>query len=366
MTAADEPRDGADGAELRAELLILKSQLRQLKQENIRLRRGKSVFLQTIAEKEDEIRRKTANLEKEASFRDAEVFFSDSRSSCILSGTPSGTSSSASSGTPSGTSPDTRSQPCPSQSLAAAHGLFERHGRDMRSAIRDAVAVENLRSREAVARQAVLSDYFFGDFCSIDPDHLVRTIRAAELYGEPFVDVFMLYSMHRPVFESFWEEFFSLPLYIDEKRSVLENVPPEWILELLDRPPTPKGVFWFPEDADNDNCLKDYIKNNNPILYDFFIEVARKRPPVLPSLLSQDEFDQAVRLDSPLSRVLVRAIAQAGGLGYTDRMDPACFNSSHIPLLLLCSSSSPPSQSPGPVNFNIDCDSPSEMTDREA
>lgn len=187
-------------------------------------------------------------------------------------------------------------------------------------------------SDEMITHARMLHEVFFEEFIEIKCDNLVDKIEKIKIQGNKFIDVFMLFCLQKNVFERYWEDFFDMPLYIKEKKEVLESVPIEWVIEHIEDKPKSKKIVFVYEKPETMNGLKKYIMRYENMLYDFFCKLIERKPQAIVKLLSQKGFDTALEKKIPLGNKLVLDILEAGGLGYLNEKNISLLSEEQIEL----------------------------------
>lgn len=289
--AGQQPDRREDPTKLRAELAILRSQLRKLEKENSDLRSEKSSFFLAKHEEEKELKRRLNIYQKEYQIRSAQNL-----------AMPAGRLSAT--------------QPPPDM-----HGAKHSSRRiGIQYALKFAVNPANLESPEEINKLRFFRDYFFDDFYSIAPEAVVRAITESSLNASTFVEVFKLFCCHRAVFEAFYGRLFETPFFRSDKISIIESLPIDWIVDAL---------------ATGDSAcaeLKKFIAESSTHLFDFFGNVAETRPSLLHRVLLKEGFEQALRAGTAASRRLVTQVCKNGGLGYVDEKNLGCFSEQDLSL----------------------------------
>ncbi len=290
---------------LRKELADLKAQISNLKKENIELRREKCEYIKNKGRFEDQLIKKVRLLEKEKEFND--VSFSSNEMSVSNS----------------------------SKKIL----IFKDSNDKIKHALKELFIETDFLSEEMISRIKVFQEYFYEDFIVHDASRIIEFIETKKIEGERFVKIFMLFVGQKEIFERYWEYFFSLPLYINEKKEVVENVPIEWIIEHIEDTPTLKKFILVYEKPETINGLKKYLIRYQKILFDFYCKLIEKKPELITNLLSQEIFDCALNDKSAISARLIMGILKAGGLRYinekniiylNDRQLQICFNNSSL------------------------------------
>jgi len=159
----------------------------------------------------------------------------------------------------------------------------------------------NLCSDENIAKMKFFRDYFFDDFYSMDFTKFVPEIeKALKSSTKQFVELFSLFCCKKEIFLKFSPVIFDNFQFLQTKIEILINIPAEWTVDLLD------------------NHLKRFIEQNKRLLGQFICNIAANCPFSLYKIYSQNEFEYYLRNLNLINYQIIREICKNKIPGYVD------------------------------------------------
>lgn len=187
----------------------------------------------------------------------------------------------------------------------------------LRYALRQAVSVSRLDSREEIERLKFFRNYFFEDFYSLDTEATVAAIRGMQLENELFMEVFKLFCCKKPVFDEFVTRALEMHGCVGDQVCILENVPVDWICDYIEAAASRSRRRDSPGHNTHANYrndrLRNFIAGNTALLLGLLGDIAERRPETLVLVLSRASFDRALRSGTAASRRLVSLICRTSG-----------------------------------------------------
>lgn len=170
-----------------------------------------------------------------------------------------------------------------------------------RFALHKALSGENFGCEESLKKMRFFRDYFFDDFYSLESSQLFGIIEdAAKFSNRRFLELFALFSCKRDVFAKFSKQAFENSLFLPAKIEVLDSIPPEWTVDMLD------------------THLKQFVAENKSVLETFICHVAARCPLSLPKVFTKCDFENALMVQTPVHYQIVYEICRNKIQGYVD------------------------------------------------
>lgn len=159
----------------------------------------------------------------------------------------------------------------------------------------------DLSPLEKLQKIQFFRNYFFDDFFTITEKNAFEIVdEYFKINNKLFVEAYSLFSCKKYVFQEFAQNIFCDNSYLPLKIEILENVPPEWTLNLLN------GV------------LGKFIAINTKKLLYFFRNIAEKCPSSLSNILSKQDFNEILINKTPIGDRIILAIAKNKISGFLD------------------------------------------------
>lgn len=163
------------------------------------------------------------------------------------------------------------------------------------------ISSSNFFSQDALQKLRFFKDYFFDDFFSIPDDKALKVVDFYRMESQLlFLDAYSIFCCKKAVFEKFVQHVFDDNSFLKIKVEILENIPPEWVLELLE------------------GNLKNFILINKKMLLRFVCSIAEKCPLHLHNVLLQREFNELISERSPIGNKIVYFVIKQGIKGFID------------------------------------------------
>lgn len=254
-------KEQAEIGKLKAELSILKSAYASMEKENSQLRAENARAAQSRIDAEESLKRKLELLQEENRIVENQKRY-------LGGGSQSG-------------------------------GVSERIS--PRFALSKALAGEDFGCEESMKKMRFFRDYFFDDFYTLESSQLFSIIEdAAKFSNRRFLELFVLFSCKKDVFVRFSSQAFENSLFLPAKIEVLDSIPPEWAVDMLD------------------THLKQFVAENKSALGTFICHIAARCPLSLHKVLSKSDFKDALRIPTPVNYQIVYEICRNRIHGYVD------------------------------------------------
>jgi len=156
-----------------------------------------------------------------------------------------------------------------------------------------------LNPEDRLYRLQFFRDYFFDDFYLIPDRKAVEVVEGYSQMPGHFVAAYALLSCKKAVFERFAGAVFESNAQLPVKIEILENVPVEWTLELGGE-------------------LREFVQTNRRQLHRYMANVAEKCPMHLSRVLGREEFDWLLERCTGAGERIVRRVAEEGIKGFID------------------------------------------------
>lgn len=164
-----------------------------------------------------------------------------------------------------------------------------------------AINCSDFSSDDSLQKFKFFRDYFFDDFFSIPDDNALKVV---EYYfkhnARLFFEAYALFSCKKSVFQQFSQYVFENNSFVQQKIEILECVPPEWTLDLLE------------------TSLKGFVALNKRKLLHFFSNIAEKCPSYLSKVLSRHDFNDILANSTPIGYKIVSSIITQKISGFVD------------------------------------------------
>lgn len=157
-----------------------------------------------------------------------------------------------------------------------------------------AIRKNDLFSEDTLQKLRFFKDYFFDDFFQI-PDEMALSL--VDFYSKEstklFITAYSLFCCKRVVFQKFAPKIFEDNSFLNSKIEILEQVSPDWILILLDGP------------------LGNFIRVNRRKLLSLVAEVSEKCPSYLIKVFSKEFFNELLENTQPIgNKIIYNVITQ--------------------------------------------------------
>ncbi|KAI4291847.1 hypothetical protein PAPHI01_1121 [Pancytospora philotis] len=303
---AEQPPTDPASPKLRAELAIVRSQLKRLEKENTELKKEKSLYHLNKYEKDREFKRCLNVYSKEYQLKTVQSQAllhsgaSDSQRAYLAPDSPASQSGNTSFALPPSGHP-------------AEPGPADRSSIDLRYALKKSISLGSIASQGEIEKLRFFRDYFFDDFYSLDTAEIIAAIQQTVLPSALFMEVFELFCCKKQVFDRFCARALEMTGFFGKQVLVLSNVPVEWICDAVEAA----------DDSDKEThqksrSIRAFIKQNAQHLLDLLGRIAETHPRVLRAVLSQAAFDAVLATETAPARRVVLAICKQGGVGYVN------------------------------------------------
>ncbi|KAM0680795.1 hypothetical protein GINT2_001069 [Glugoides intestinalis] len=176
------------------------------------------------------------------------------------------------------------------------------------------ISTSNFFSQDALQKLRFFKDYFFDDFFSIPDDKALKVVDFYRMESQLlFLDSYSIFCCKKVVFENFAQYVFDDNSFLKIKVEILETVPPEWVLELLE------------------GNMKNFILINKKRLLRFVCSVAEKCPLHIHNVLLLREFNEIIAERSPIGNKIAYFIIKQGIKGFINET-----NMHLVPKQFLC------------------------------
>lgn len=194
----------------------------------------------------------------------------------------------------------------------------ENSGIDVRYALKQTLNIKNITVDEELKKLKFFRDYFFDDFYSIDSEDIISVLKQIDSNNKLFIEIYTLFCCKKEVFDAFLNQVFELPFFIKEKIYILENVPVDWVINQIQGVPP---------------LINSFIKSHFMRLVKFICKVAATSPGLLDLILSNSELESILMSGSANSRHLSFLICKNKLVKFVDENNIHLFSYSDLQLL---------------------------------
>lgn len=252
---------------LKAELALLRANIKKTESENNQLRGERCKFTMEKIELEQEIKKRIISQSKEEKI-------TENRLKMFKSGEPNDS---------------TRSRDVNKQAIPPSFVLCR------------AIDESDLDPEESLQKLKFFRDYFFDDFFSIPDEKALKIVEYCFKHSARlFIDAYALFYCKRSVFQHFAQAVFESNIFLQQKIELLEGVPPEWTLSLLET-----------------HLKRFLVENKKKALY-FISRLAERCPSYLSKVFSRRDFTDLLIERSPIGNKIIKTIAIEKLDGYVD------------------------------------------------
>ncbi|ELA41648.1 uncharacterized protein VICG_01281 [Vittaforma corneae ATCC 50505] len=164
-----------------------------------------------------------------------------------------------------------------------------------------AINCSDFNSDDSLQKFKFFRDYFFDDFFSIPDDNALKVVEHYfKHHTRLFFEAYALFSCKKSVFQQFSQYIFENNSFVQQKVEILECVPPEWTLDLLE------------------TSLKRFLVLNKKRLLHFIRNIAEKCPSYLIKVFSKQDFNDVLLHESPIGYKIISSIATQKISGLVD------------------------------------------------